>query len=232
MNKNVVDGIKIDPYKVLGLNKKAKLKAIKKKYRELAMQYHPDKAPPGKTKEYTNIFREINEAYKLLTSPDALRQLKEYGYVMNFEEGQRLIQARMNVARMLDQAFDQYDGNYFELMAGSIKKNSDDKKSQIQELRHKRKRYEQIKKGIVKQKKNKDNDDIVFGVIDSKIDGCSKRIAFEENEIEIGKIMIKIVKSLRYEEKDETIKMLMGEGVIIDGPTSIQFNLGGMDVEL
>lgn len=44
------------------------LKIIKKKYHELALKYHPDKAPLSKKQEYTEKFRNIREAYEILSN--------------------------------------------------------------------------------------------------------------------------------------------------------------------
>ena len=56
----------MDYYQVLGVNRNASPKQIKKKYRKLARKYHPDVAPPGKKEEYTERMKEINEAYEAL----------------------------------------------------------------------------------------------------------------------------------------------------------------------
>lgn len=57
--------------KTLGLKEGASEKEIKKAYRALALQYHPDKqigASDEEVKRATERFREINEAYELLTA--------------------------------------------------------------------------------------------------------------------------------------------------------------------
>ncbi len=57
-----------DYYKILGVSKDADDKAIKRAYRQLARQYHPDKNPGDKKAEET--FKEINEAYEVLGDAD------------------------------------------------------------------------------------------------------------------------------------------------------------------
>ncbi len=54
-----------DYYKVLGVDRKAGADDIRKAYRKLAMQYHPDKNPGDKKAE--EKFKEINEAYQVLS---------------------------------------------------------------------------------------------------------------------------------------------------------------------
>ena len=53
-----------DPYEVLDLSEDASWTEIKKKYRKLALQYHPDKNPGDKAAE--EMFKEIVDAYKKL----------------------------------------------------------------------------------------------------------------------------------------------------------------------
>jgi molecular chaperone DnaJ len=57
-----------DPYSVLGVERKASAAEIKKAYRKLARQYHPDRNP-GDAKAEAR-FKEINEANDLLSDPD------------------------------------------------------------------------------------------------------------------------------------------------------------------
>jgi len=56
-----------DYYKILGVERSASEDDIRKAYRKLAMQYHPDRNPNDKQAE--EHFKEINEAYQVLNDP-------------------------------------------------------------------------------------------------------------------------------------------------------------------
>ena len=64
-----------DYYKVLGVPENADQKAIKKRYRELARQYHPDMNPDNPDAEAK--FKEINEAYEVLGDADKRAKYNE-----------------------------------------------------------------------------------------------------------------------------------------------------------
>ena len=69
---------KRDCYEILGISKSATDDEIKKAYRRMAKQYHPD-ANPG-NKEAEDKFKEVNEAYSILSDPDKKSAYDRFGY--------------------------------------------------------------------------------------------------------------------------------------------------------
>ena len=66
-----------DYYKILGLEKNASPEAIKKAYRKLAVQYHPDKNKGDKQAE--EKFKAVNEANDVLSKPEKRQRYDEFG---------------------------------------------------------------------------------------------------------------------------------------------------------
>ena len=66
-----------DYYKTLGLSKGAGTDEIKKAYRKLALQYHPDRNKGDKDAE--NKFKEISEAYAVLSDDEKRKQYDAFG---------------------------------------------------------------------------------------------------------------------------------------------------------
>lgn len=71
-----------DYYGTLGIPRNASDTDIKKAYRKMAMQYHPDRNP-GKEKWANEKFKDINEAYGVLGDPQKRRQYDQFGTVGN-----------------------------------------------------------------------------------------------------------------------------------------------------
>ena len=74
-----------DFYKTLGVARDASADDIKKAFRKLARQYHPDTNPGDKKAE--EKFKEINEAYEVLSDPDKRKLYDNAG--ANYEQYRR-----------------------------------------------------------------------------------------------------------------------------------------------
>jgi molecular chaperone DnaJ len=71
---------KRDYYEILGVKKNATSEDIKKAYRELALRHHPDRVPQEKKKEAEERFKEISEAYAVLSDPQKRALYDQYGH--------------------------------------------------------------------------------------------------------------------------------------------------------
>ena len=74
-----------DYYKILGVDKNADEKEIKRAYRKLAREYHPDVNPDNKQAEAR--FKEANEAYEVLGDPEKRQKYDRLGANWNAYQG-------------------------------------------------------------------------------------------------------------------------------------------------
>ena len=75
---------KRDYYEILGVGRDSSEDQIKKAYRKLAMQYHPDRNPDDKAAE--EKFKEASEAYHVLSDSERRAQYDRFGHAA-FEQG-------------------------------------------------------------------------------------------------------------------------------------------------
>lgn len=74
-----------DYYEILGVSKTASAEEIKKAYRKLAMQHHPDRNQGDKASE--EKFKEVTEAYEVLSDPEKKRMYDQFGHSAFTQQG-------------------------------------------------------------------------------------------------------------------------------------------------
>ena len=70
--------VRRDYYEILGIARDADDATIKKAYRRLALEHHPDRNPDNPEAE--KAFKEASEAYQVLSDPEKKRIYDNYGH--------------------------------------------------------------------------------------------------------------------------------------------------------
>lgn len=149
---------KRDYYDILGVSKNASADEIKKAYRKVAMQYHPDRNPNDKSAE--EKFKEAAEAYEVLSDQDKRAQYDRFGHA-GVSGGARGGQGQgMNMDDIFSQFGDIFGddifGSFFGGQGGGRARTGKARGSRGSNLRIKiRMTYEEIAKGATKTVKVK-----------------------------------------------------------------------------
>ncbi|MBF0478371.1 MAG: molecular chaperone DnaJ [Candidatus Omnitrophica bacterium] len=72
--------MKKDYYEILGVERGTEQADIKKKYRSLALKHHPDRVPENEKKAAEEKFKEISEAYAVLSDPKKREMYDKFGH--------------------------------------------------------------------------------------------------------------------------------------------------------
>ena len=149
---------KRDYYEILGVNKTASADEIKKAYRKVAMQFHPDRNPGDKSAE--DKFKEAAEAYEVLSDADKKAQYDRYGHAGVSSNGRGFSGGGMNMEDISSQFGDVFGedlfGSFFGGGGGGRGRTSRARGVRGSNLRVKIKlTYEEIAKGVTKNIKVK-----------------------------------------------------------------------------
>jgi len=147
---------KRDYYEILGVGKSASTDEIKKAYRKVAMQYHPDRNPGDKSAE--EKFKEAAEAYEILSDSDKKSQYDRYGHAGLSGNGRGFGGGGMNMEDIFSQFGDVFGDDLFGSFFGGGRGRSGQRSRGVRgsNLRIKLKlNYEEIAKGVTKNIKVK-----------------------------------------------------------------------------
>jgi molecular chaperone DnaJ len=143
---------KRDYYETLGVGKAATADEIKKAYRKVAMQYHPDRNPGDKAAE--EKFKEAAEAYEVLSDTDKKAQYDRYGHAGVSSNGRGRGGAGMNMEDIFSQFGDIFGDDIFGNFFGGQQRSRGGQRMRGvrgSNLRIKLKlTYEEIAKGVTK----------------------------------------------------------------------------------
>jgi molecular chaperone DnaJ len=148
---------KRDYYETLGVTKTASADEIKKAYRKVAMQFHPDRNPGDKSAE--DKFKEAAEAYEVLSDADKKAQYDRYGHAGVSSNGRGFSGGGMNMEDIFSQFGDVFGEDLFGSFfggGGGRGRTSKARGVRGSNLRVKIKlTYEEIAKGVTKNIKVK-----------------------------------------------------------------------------
>lgn len=103
----------IDYYKILGVEKTADQNKIKNAYRNLARKWHPDKHPDESKDTAEKKFKEISEAYEILSNPEKRELYDKYGkdglHEHGFDGGVNMEDIMKNFNQMFGHSMDDDD---------------------------------------------------------------------------------------------------------------------------
>jgi molecular chaperone DnaJ len=112
---------KRDYYEILGVRKGAAPEELKKAYRELALKSHPDRVPAEKKKEAEDRFKEISEAYAVLSDPQKRALYDQYGHAGVDQKFRQEDIFRGTDFRSVFEGFGDFDGGgIFETIFGDL----------------------------------------------------------------------------------------------------------------
>src|ERR1700749_2134916 len=148
---------KRDYYEILGVAKGASADEIKKAYRKVAMQFHPDRNPGDKAAE--EKFKEAAEAYEVLSDADKRGQYARYGHAGMANAGRGFGGTNMNMDDIFSQFGDIFGDDLFGSFFGGGRRGGGASRSRGvrgSNLRVKIKlNYEEIANGVTKNIKVK-----------------------------------------------------------------------------
>lgn len=125
-----------DLYELLGVSKNASMEEIKKAFRKIAMEHHPDK----NNNEHSEKFLHAKEAYSILINPEKRKKYDETGFVEDEEKISANDIALMNLNNIIKQIIDNINLqtlkliSFKDLLLQNIRDTRDDHKNKLNKI--------------------------------------------------------------------------------------------------
>jgi len=183
-----------DLYSILGVEKDATEAQIKKAYRKLAMDKHPDKNPDSPRATFE--FQELNEAYEVLIDPERRRKYEETGSTDNKAFDflfNQFVSQHVNEMMSRDESLLESTDMMKEIIRDTNNK-IDAMKQFIADVKKDRAKAVKLKKRITK----KGDDNVFATMIQNHINEHDKLIAGNEQQIKDYSIILEMLSDYNY----------------------------------
>jgi DnaJ-class molecular chaperone len=173
-------------YDILGVSKDATEAEIKKAYRTLAKEHHPDMGGDEAK------FKEIQNAYEILSDSEK-RARYDRGEDVSSPQNTREMQAKAFLYTLFEQCIDKYGitRDPFELMKESVKEN-------IKSLEKEKNNQEKRKTKFERAKQKIEKGEAFISCCEAVITKCQNMIEALEAEKETGNIMLDMLKDTKF----------------------------------
>jgi molecular chaperone DnaJ len=176
--------VRIDFYRVLGVSRDASDDAIKKAYRKLVFQHHPDRNPDSTHAEAQ--IREINAAYEVVGDPDKRRTYDRLNYWGDDTERDEAADPAVILDEMEKKLFDEGRKELFAVLMKDIKRI----KSELAVIRERTvadQGYDTFKEKIVQDRAS----EVMEELITSEMDGRKQRLVEVATEMMLSQGVVK-----------------------------------------
>jgi len=200
-----------NPYEVFGISENADQDDIKKRFRELVQEYHPDKST-GNTQKYI----EVMEAYKIIGDEKSRYQFDNYGTIEKDNEAE--YQVAIEAILMLIMDIFKHEGDKVNVIS-LVEKTILNSQSRLREKIVEMKEDITLKKSVIPRFKNKNKKglqlkDIIVDTIKKQIKDVEHSIISTKDIIKKNDFMLKLLNDIEYTyiEKDDTFRISFNSG--------------------
>lgn len=179
-------------YKILGLNKNASEDDIKKAYRKLSKQYHPDLNNGVESREYIDIIT----AYKILINPEKKRIYDETGEIKSNPDDtrQKIVSNILGIFNNIisNQSINLHQNDIFDIMRNTIKDEQKKIENEIKNMNILIARYK------LAGSKIKSKETFLKDFIEIRIEECKRKQTILRDAVEEGNKTIKVINKFKY----------------------------------